>query len=99
MSVFSAVHIAIGRLFHNFGPTELKDLLCTNAILDLVMGRNSFVEELRPVQPCSVVTSSCRYGGAVPLRHWDTKMATLKSLLSANGDLIGKVLCDHVSVA
>ena len=48
MSVFSAVRIATGRLFHNLGPTELKDPLCTSAILDLVMGRSSSVEDLRP---------------------------------------------------
>ena len=49
MSVLSAVHIVIGRLFHNLGPTELKDPLCTYAILDLVMGKSSFVEDLRSV--------------------------------------------------
>ena len=49
MSMFSAVHIPTGRLFHNLGPTELKGPLCTSAILDLVMGRSSFVEDLRPV--------------------------------------------------
>ena len=83
MSVFSAVFIVIGGLFYSLGPTELKDLLCTSAILDLVMGRSSFVEDLTPVQPCSVVISSCRYGGAVPLRHLKTKTATLESVLSA----------------
>ena len=60
MSMFSAVHIAVGRLFHNLGHTELKDPLYTNAILDLVMGSSLFVEDLRPVKQCSVVISSCR---------------------------------------
>ena len=102
MSVFSAVCIATGRIFHNLRPTKLKDPLCTSAILDLVMGRSSFVEDLRPVWPCSVVMSSCRYEGAIPLRHLNTKTATLIQFfqqLSASGELIGEVLCDHVSVA
>ena len=76
MLMFSAVHIAIGRLFHNLRPTELKDPLCINAILDLVMGRSSFVEDLRPVQLCLVVMSSYRYRGAIPLRHLNTRTAT-----------------------
>ena len=102
MSLSSAVGIAIGRLFHNLGSTELKDPLCTNAILDLVMGRNLFVEELRSVWPCLLVMSPCRYEGAIPLRHLNTKTTTLKSILSATFSqwrLDRWLLCDHVSVA
>ena len=63
-------------MFQSLGPVELNAKLCARAVLHMMGGSLFKVVDLR-LCPWSLITSSDRYSGAIPLIHLYIKMQTL----------------------